>query len=104
MQFRVTRQVFKLVLTRWRDHYPSEYENRSSLHQNGDRMYLMILTNGILNGNKVSSFNRSIFIVVFIKSLKVICVPMNAIGAGICSFDQSVKQIVEKDFEVDFKA
>ena len=29
---------------------------------------------------------------------------MNAIEAGICSFDQSVKQIVEKDFVVDFKA
>ena len=41
---------------------------------------------------------------VFIKSLKVICVPMNAIEAGICSFDQSVKQIVENDFEVDFEA
>ena len=41
---------------------------------------------------------------VFIKLSKVICVPMNAIGAGICSFGQSVKQIVENDFEVDFKA
>ena len=39
-----------------------------------------------------------------IKSLKVICVPMNAIEAGICSFDQSVKQIVESDSEVDFEA
>ena len=29
---------------------------------------------------------------------------MNAIEAGICSFDQSVKQIVENDFEVDFEA
>ena len=102
MQFRVTRQVFKLVPTRWRGHFPSGYENHSSLHQNVGRT-LMKLTNGILNGNKVSSFNRSIFIVEFIKSLKVICVPMNAIEAGICSFDQSVKQIVENDFEVDFK-
>ena len=41
---------------------------------------------------------------VFIKLSKVICVPMNAIGAGICSFGQSVKQIVENDFEVDFEA
>ena len=29
---------------------------------------------------------------------------MNAIEVGICSFDQSVKQIVENDFEVDFEA
>ena len=42
--------------------------------------------------------------VEFIKSLKVTCVRMNAIEAGICSFDQSVKQIVENDFEVDFEA
>ena len=40
----------------------------------------------------------------FIKSLKVICVRMNATEAGICSFDQSVKQIVESDSEVDFEA
>ena len=37
-------------------------------------------------------------------SFKVICAPMNAIEVGICSFDQSVKQIVENDFEVDFEA
>ena len=41
---------------------------------------------------------------VFIKLSKVICVQMNAIEAGICSFDQSVKQIVENDFEADFEA
>ena len=29
---------------------------------------------------------------------------MNAIEVGICSFDQSVEQIVENDFEVDFEA
>ena len=41
---------------------------------------------------------------VFIKLSKVICVQMNAIEAGICFFGQSVKQIVENDFEVDFEA
>ena len=92
-----------MVPTRWR--YDSQVENHSSLLQNVGRTYLMILTNGILNGNKVSSFIQNvIFIVECIKSLKVICVPMNAIEAGICSFDQSVKQIVENDFEVDFEA
>ena len=91
------------MLTRWRGHFSTEYENHSSPLQNVGRTFLMILTNGILNGNKVGSYMRSIFIVECIKSLKVIFAPMNVIEAGICSFDQFVKQTAENDFEVDFE-
>ena len=73
MHCQILRRVFKLTVTRWR--YRSielissnlaerraryVFENHSSLLQNVGRTFLMILTHGILNGSKVSSFIRSI--------------------------------------------
>ena len=73
MHCQILRRGFKLTVTRWR--YRSielissnlaerrarhVFENHSSLLQNVGRTFLMILTHGILNGSKVSSFIRSI--------------------------------------------